>query len=397
MRYPEGLVNRYGAKAGMLLYVAREIPEIPQAAMVVNEPGESIDDFLKRADEVPILWPRLFRSSAVAELVGYEGVFPTEELDGFEAGHKRVAWNPNKYSLYRNPEYFERGVRETIRNIKCFPRHLKVDGAEPDLPDEINVIIVEKAPSEYAGTLVKHPNQDESYLIAVTSSESLEPIMPGWSDACNPERSGFSYNPNQGLKELERFSQRGVELTDLVKNDLQAVISWHDMIASLPEMDNSYTYQLEFGIDPPCLFQIRPFLKKQRAGFELKPLTEWEIYNIPIVFGITSPEGLDLRVETDVWNRKCYGEEINADNKPSVYMCELRDTRNLCDVQNLQATILVDCLGILTHGDIGVIRRSQVSALYRSTLFLRNLEQGSWVNIVSDGTNVQIKRIKSPK
>lgn len=89
-RYPKDMVHRCGAKAGLLLHVREHLSHIPQARMIVSDIGESTDDLLARADASDIRYPRLFRSSAVAELVGYEGDFPTIEIDDFETGHDVV-------------------------------------------------------------------------------------------------------------------------------------------------------------------------------------------------------------------------------------------------------------------------------------------------------------------
>lgn len=80
-KYPHELVHRYGAKAGILIYVAEHLPDIPQAPMVVSEIGESADSLLARADAKGIGWPRLFRSSAEAELLGYEGYLELKRLN----------------------------------------------------------------------------------------------------------------------------------------------------------------------------------------------------------------------------------------------------------------------------------------------------------------------------
>lgn len=139
---------------------------------------------------------------------------------------------------------------------------------------------------------------------------------------------------------------------------------------------------------PSCLFQIRPFLEKQEAGFRLKE--EDDSLMKPIVFGVTSPNGINCRVETEVWDKRYKDEPINPDNQPSVYVDELRNSRHWGNVRNLQATILTYSSGILAHDDIRVIRQSKVSVLYRTFAFNSGLKQGCWVNIKSDGSNVEI-------
>ena len=90
MRYPKKLVEQNGAKAGILMYVENELPDIPQRRMIVKSLDESIDNFLERADASSISYPRLFRSSAIQELWGFEGDFLTELVENFETQKETV-------------------------------------------------------------------------------------------------------------------------------------------------------------------------------------------------------------------------------------------------------------------------------------------------------------------
>jgi len=201
LRYPKELVERYGAKAGLLLYVAQKLPDIPQAPMIVNEPGEDIEDFLRRADKAGIDYPRFFRSSAVAELLGYEGMFGTEVVRAFETGHQEVRHNANYYGLYRDREYYDRGVREIIDQVKHSPQNLKRSGVGFELPNEINVIIAEKSPSLFVGTLIKHPNQDNRYLITIPSDPSRN-LYGERGEPTDARRTCYSYSPTTGPEVL---------------------------------------------------------------------------------------------------------------------------------------------------------------------------------------------------
>ena len=164
MIYPKGHVNKFGAKAGILMYVKENLPDIPQVDMVVKTPEMSIKEALTHADNYPILWPRILRSSAAVELDGYEGFFPTEKMDGFEEGSAKI-WNPNYRGPYSNKEFFDEYVYNTISRIENSPSWYKDD--EPKkyaiLPDKISVIIAEQSPSEITGTYIKNPNQDDVY------------------------------------------------------------------------------------------------------------------------------------------------------------------------------------------------------------------------------------------
>lgn len=155
LRYPKELVHRFGAKAGILMYVAQMLPDIPQAKMIVSEIGEPTEALLRRADVAGIGRPRMFRSSAFVELAGYEGDFRT--LD-------------SSVQYLDEPTMVE-FVRRSTESFR--------DG-DPTLPEEINVIIAEKSPSRLGGTYIKLPNQDDQYLVSAvdlrSSDESLRDI-----------------------------------------------------------------------------------------------------------------------------------------------------------------------------------------------------------------------------
>ncbi len=386
MRYPEGLVHEHGAKAGILMHVAKNIPDMPQAPMVVNHRGENPDDFLKRADQAGIGWPRLFRSSAVAELVGYEGDFPTRVIDSYDNVHPTIR-NPYYYGPYRTRESWEKWVRETLEYISFSPQRMKEQGKGEELPDEINVIVAEKSPSRYVGTYIKHPNQEDLTIMVITDTESVDPEAFS-NDA---ERSAFTYRPGQGLKPYEGFSQNRIQATPSLVRDLEEIATWHDRIAALPEMDPSWTYQIEFGAEPSCLYQVRPFKPVQRADFNLRPN---ESAFPPLVIGTTPKEGLTVRVEH--YPKSKYPDEkehANSDNQPSLFYAPLRWAFFAEDLRNHKANLLFNAIGILAHKDIKAIRAAEVSALYLTGHNLLGLNQGDWVNIISDGTTIEFKKI----
>ena len=106
-----------------------------------------------------------------------------------------------------------------------------------------------------------------------------------------------------------------------------------------------------------------------------------------LVFGITGRNGIDLRVETDVWERHKKDQEINPDNKPSLLFDQMRSARHCDLLQNLQANIFHSAIGMLAHDDIRAMRMAQLTVLYGGSSNYLPLAQGDLVNIVSDGKN----------
>jgi len=377
--FPQRFVERYGAKAGMLLYVAERLPDIPQVPMVVNEPGEDIDSFLARADRSGVGWPRFFRSSAAAELLGYEGQFPTEYVDDFTVGNERVSWNPNNYSIYRNKEYFDNGIRRIVNEIQNSPQQFKREGLGQDLPDEINVIIAEKAPSRYVGTYIKHPNQEGVFLITITA-DATRNLHGGPQD---PDRTSYLFSQEMGLQESKGYSLDHLE-GESIEQGLATVISWHDQIAALPDIDPRWSYQIEFGIDPPVLFQVRPFKPLQKATFRLKSLKDEAEVTTPIVIGTTTSRGLMLKVvdsDSDITEEEC----IFIDDMKVAWTAE--------EFPNLRVNLLKGSHGFLEHNDVRAMRRAQVTALYSVYPFY-GVEPGDRVKIKSDGTRLRVTKSK---
>lgn len=384
MNHPQELVNRYGAKAGILMYVAEHLPDIPQARMVVKTPAESVDEVLKRAYTYGISWPRIFRSSAVAELYGYEGDFPTFVIEDFETEHVRIT-NPLYCGPYSRRDLFDAHVRETIDKIETSPRWLKERPGHDHLPDRICIIVAEKSPSKIVGTYIKHPNQDDFYVASCT--------VPATANGNDAYRSNYTYRPLEGVQHHKGFTARGVERTppeylnqDTVKRELEEALRWHDRIVALPEMDSGWSYQVEFGLDPLCLYQVRPFKQREIATFHVKPTKN---YTDIVVIGITPPEGLRLRVERNVWVRHNRDEPINPDNQPSVFYGEMRGAYHTYLVRNLQANILRDAYGFLSHNDVKAMRRAQVTGLFSDEI-PETYHQGEWVTLVADGRNIRI-------
>lgn len=377
LRYPKDLVTRFGAKAGLLMYVARELPNIPQAKMVVSTTGEPAQRLLTRANEAGIGWPRLFRSSAVAELVGYEGDFLTEEVKGYEEGHAPIAWNELNSSMYGSPAFFQVGIENIVERVKKSARRFKIK--DPSLPDEINVIVAEKSPSTFTGTYIRLPNGEKTSLISITDMLSPEDSR---------SREDYTYSPTTGLQPVTELSgefsnRQGSEM----EQDLEIVAQWHDQISQLPEMDPDWSYQIEFGIDPPCLYQIRPFKPIQKADFKIEnPYLDRG--SRPFVMGITPQEGLLLYVVNNTNGNPRDLSALDTNGNGILFVGNLKKAEESELLPNIEVILLSWPKGLLTHGGIKQMRKAQVAVLNPWRNF--HLEDGSLVRLFSNGTDIQI-------
>ncbi|NQV08668.1 hypothetical protein HQ529_02315 [Candidatus Woesearchaeota archaeon] len=378
MIYPAELVHKYGAKAGLLMYVAEHLPNIPQARMVVKTPDESIDSVLKRAKHLD--WPRLFRSSAIQELDGYEGELKTSEVLNITK-----MLNVNRYKITDlHRKIYNEFLEEKILEVENSPMRLKEDDGGLDLPDKINTIITEKAKSYHIGTLVKHPNRENCYIVSITCHPPKE----------YPSTTVFLYD-NDEINYLSEFSKlsmrdkRNYKWKKMIR-DIGKVIEWYNQIIDLPDIDSDWTWQLEFSVASKSLFQVRPFKPIQIPDFNVEPM---ELVN-PLVIGISDKDGINLRIETiDVL--KDEGSKLKGD--PSVYYANFSDSNFHYKVKNHQANIFHSAYGLLKHRDVQAMRNAQITVLLKNEGFMLppslEFKRRDWVNIKSDGLNVNIEKI----
>ncbi len=375
------------------MYVATELPLIPQARSVVKMPNESIDDVLQRADAKAITWPRLFRSSAEVELYGYEGDFPTVVIEDFETERAKIT-NPGYCGVYSKRDIFDAHVRETIENIENSPQRLKEE--EPgheQLPDKIPVIIAEKSQSKIGGTYIKHPNQKDLYLICCTLTDQDYSLNDDY------RRSNYAYSSKKGITSLQDPQIDLIKRSDCFeeekfRRELTQVISWHDKISGLPLMDKEWSYQIEFGLDPVCLYQVRPFKRIEKAEFQIKHKSDSLERLQPIVIGITPKKGIYVRVETDLYEKLRDKIPLNPDCRPAAFVGEMREANYAPLVGNLQVNIFTKSYGFLAHNDVRAMRKAQVTALFSHLPNTYAYATGNWLHVVADGERIEMQKVK---
>ncbi|MBI2599655.1 hypothetical protein HYW43_01910 [Candidatus Daviesbacteria bacterium] len=372
-KYPKVFVEEYGAKAGLLLYVQEHLPQIPQIPMVVSQIGESPKDFLARADEAGIQYPRLFRSSAVIELSGYEGVFPTHHVRFYRSYHKEppVFIEDGEYEILRSDDEIDQQLEGVVRKIATSPQRME---NASQLPPEINVIAAEYADCLYKGVLLKHPNRPNFYL--TTFAEAKDPRI----------KQTLTYIPRCGFAGFGAEHRRLISLTDQLANQLRKVIRWHDAIAGLPEMDPKWAYLIEYGLMPATLFQIHYFKPLQEADFTFDFHRGGPF--MPIVMGVTSKEGEDYELAA-------YNTHTLTTKLPLMWNSDMRFHRRIKRTElhvgrRPQSVALSDCGGILAHEDVALLRQSKLALLYPQDLPLEFEHPGMVVNIVSNGVEVRI-------
>lgn len=383
MRYPEALVKEFGAKAGVLLYVAQELPDIPQAKMVAGAIDEPADSLLQRAQDAEIGPRRLFRSSAREEMEkGYDGVFDTIFDKGFyRAGFNTGDWISDLKSLTAEESIiYEAHATSIINKIKYPSQGLSEFFCGLLIPDRIGVIIAEFSDSEFAGTLIKHPNQPDTYLISLSFPYDYK-----------APKSSYIYQPGEGVKSIPGMNDElGLEQSPVLK-ELEEVCSWHDQIALLSQMDTDWTYKIEFGLHPKYLYQASPFKPVQFADYNLEPNDGSK----PLLsIGITPPEGIKLKL---FWaDREKEFAPTSGGNY--VYLGSMKGPRNLNPNERakFQAAILRGSSGFLSHQTVRMVRAMDVTVLdpTLSLDILLLLAQANNARITSNGRLAKVEAIK---
>lgn len=364
-KYPEELVRKNGAKAGLLLHVQKYLPQIPQMPMVVSKIGEPAKIFLSRVDQAGIPWPRMFRSSAVVELADHEGDFPSYVVDTFKGEDKisRYFNQDGDYELLENDDEFNNQLKKLVEEIAGSPK--SVDSNYPLAP-EINVIATEYARCPYTGVLIKHPNRQDYYLTTITDAKDVR------------DRLTLTYHPRRGFSEFGAAWRRLIGLTEDLEAELETVIGWHDTIAKLPEMDPNWVYLLEFGLMSTKLFQVHYFKPIQMADFRCDVSRGGSQH--PIVMGVTGQEGEDYEL---VFNTV----GIRQTNLPTLLRTDVRWMKGA--EKKSPGYLLTDCGGILAHEDVKALRQSKLALLYPEDP-VRGLRDGMVINVVSDGIDVKL-------
>lgn len=290
-----------------------------------------------------------------------------------------LIWNPRNFSIYRNKEYFDNGVKEAVERVRTSPQQLKEQGyGVDDLPDEINVIIAERSPSRFFGTYIKLPNRDNAYLASLTDGRSSDK---------DRDREDYLLTPD-GLRTVRGRVNPDMPSLEAVESELRMALSWHDEIAALPDMDPSWSYQIEFGMDPPCLYQVRPFRPLVKAGFTVEEPDDYR--GLPVVIGVTPPEGIDLQVVNFPYNSTKYMDEIDIpEGEPLLFSGDLTLAWRIEDRSDVKAAILSHRQGLLSHTDVKVLRKLQVAALFNHNPY--RFGEGERVRLFSDGVNIKVQ------
>lgn len=367
------LVEKYGGKAAGLLWMQKHAPNIPTARMIVAPPGTEIEEIIDTAKAQGLKMPWIIRASTpLDDESGYEDFFPTLVVRSEDENYKQ------KIGIVKHSPFYKKG-----------------------LPfEEATTLVAEYSPSEFTGTVIAHPHKDNSLMANVNNT--------------NSESHAYYYVDETGTRRSNRLSlighQRAIPLeTDEMVAQLADV---YHQISHLPGIDQTMTYQIEFGLYPFMVFQKRDFLPKQKADFVL-PFSDLQLstdQTIPTVFGITPPEGIVVQVlqysqdwHWDEATQSRFHEvrRLPFEPLPGIATAIQIEPRKLGKVKVPRTVNMVTYgPGSLAHDDIRTIRSTPLNIFNWDPFIFRDasgkdrsIQHGDIVRIFSDGERVVFEEV----
>ena len=341
----EKLVETVGGKAAGLLWIQKHLPDIPTAKMITGVPQASDSTIIEAAKANGLKFPWIIRASS-----------PADNLPGSEGQLISRIVNERDYIVEE---------LEDVRRYKTWAFRTRFG------EQKISVNVAEYSASNLAGTIVAHPHQEGIYLANV--SEISRPI--------NRKYAVFFIRQNKLLR-VERFSTHGSEIyiSKTIEANLGELQSIYQRITSILEFSGEMTYQLEFGLNPFLLYQIRDFLPKTKAGFALEGADDNEDADL-LVFGITPEEGVKAKIYE-------YGHSEWSPKNKNIAVIGKRDELNELDFPRI-ANLFYYSRGLLSHQEVCQIRTTPLNIFNSGSYLFKSNDK---VRIISDGVRVKITK-----
>lgn len=157
------------------------------------------------------------------------------------------------------------------------------DWGQPFTP-EVHVLLQEQSPSNIAGSILRHPHvMDRVDMQYIDRKEYRE---SDWK----PVHTLARYTNDQGLWQTH-------EDWGIAREQISNAMKIYQEVESSGIIDPDWVYQMEIGLNPFLIYQLRPFKRREPAKRFPIPQsykTTDPIITSNLVFGITPEEGLAL-------------------------------------------------------------------------------------------------------
>jgi len=261
-------VRELGGKGAMLTALRDELPQLPIPEFIIKPVGGSMPN-------IPFDGSYMVRSSSPHE-DGIESIIEGKKLASFAGlfqSEKVTDKEDIKYAINRI---------EGLASSDDIKQYAKNHGV--DLTNNIATIIQKYSSNWFNGTITRHPGDEDTLLIYVTSAKGVAKMT-----------SSMIYS--ERMSKLLPIDNMIYPEVKSLKSEIKEVIEWYKLMEHSSVLRPEFSYQVEFNLNPVAILQARPFRRKESADFEL-PKIDAEIPHARtgIAFGVTPEEGVSLPV-----------------------------------------------------------------------------------------------------
>lgn len=229
---------------------------------------------------------------------------------------------------------------------------------------QVHVLVQEQSSSPITGSMLRHPHSlDEIHVNYGNSnlrmSNSFLDYRSSLSCACIYDDNHFFKSEYDVSIEEEQLEYAG----DIYRSVEKAGL-----------VDPNWVYQMEIGFNPFMIYQLRPFKRREYPQkFNVPDLhnERFPYITSSLVFGITPPEGVQLRFIPEEF-LAVYRGFLTPSSNPYGLLLVDRPTDSLpakIRMGNLAAILSKNTIGhYLEHGDYRLLKKSQFGLLDYHTI-----------------------------
>ncbi|MBI5389947.1 hypothetical protein HZB02_00475 [Candidatus Woesearchaeota archaeon] len=272
-----------GGKRAVLEYIVSRDPSIPIAPLCSGKLG--IGDVL--------------RSDHPREFDDFFGVFDTIFLEK-EKHIKRIS--PRAFSIeLPDPSRAEAAIRLqktgdqeldacVAERREFFERYCNAKGLDcEEVLSGLLIYPVEKVQVRSKGIMFQHPSTESQYIIYGQNENQTMAFAVDRAEGTLNIATFDQYHRERG-DTMNRVFKR---YSPLSRTNIHELVEVYQRIMDMPQFQDGFTYAVEYGVDPLCVFQVRRFRKMEPYTGDV---CEWKdqpgIIHTSRVFGVTPSEGI---------------------------------------------------------------------------------------------------------
>ncbi len=235
-------------------------------------------------------------------------------------------------------------------------RHAE-DWGQPFTP-EAHVLVQEQSRSLIVGSMLRHPHKLEEIDMNYANIEE-RPLM----------------NLSSAQIRKDDFISIINWTTNITKEEIKEAVKTYEEVEKSGLVDPKWLYQMEIGLNPFMIYQLRPFKMRQPVQNFALPASDgvdFPVITSDLAFGITPSDGVRLNfVAADFWEIVNCSQRILPKQGPYGLLLADRPRGSLpTDVMLGDLAVILsksnECT-YLEHGDYRLLKKSQFGLLNYQT------------------------------